>query len=47
MEQNNEPIDALSKKNKIVFLGNQGVGKTSVLQYFLNGIFTEDYTVNL
>ena len=42
-----EQIDNLSKKNKIVLLGNQSVGKTSILQYFLNGIFNEEYVVSL
>jgi len=37
--------DSTPKKNKIVFLGNQGVGKTSILHYFIQGIFTDEYTV--
>jgi len=34
-----------SKKKKIVLLGNQGVGKTSLLHFFLHGTFTDEYTV--
>ncbi len=34
-------------KYKVVLLGNQGVGKTSLLQYFLNGIFSEEYVVSV
>lgn len=34
-----------TKKYKVVFLGNQGVGKTSIIHRFLNNSFSSEYTV--
>ena len=35
------------KKYKIVFLGNQSVGKTSIIHRYMNNTFTQDYAVYL
>ena len=37
----------ISEKFKIVFLGDQGVGKTSVINRYMNDAFTDSYIVFL
>ena len=36
-----------SDKFKIVFVGDQAVGKTSIIGRFFNDAFVEDYSVHL
>ncbi len=45
VEEKGASPEGTAKKNKVVLLGNQGVGKTSILHYFVQGTFNEDYTV--
>jgi len=33
---------AFPSKQKVIFLGDQGVGKTSILSKFINGTFNEN-----
>ena len=47
MEGYNSSIFVSQKidKAKIVFVGNQSVGKTSIIMRSFNNTFTEDYTI--
>ena len=46
MEENEVPSPSI-KKYKVVFLGNVGVGKTSIIQRFIYGAFEPSYTATI
>ena len=43
----NSTVNPETPKYKLIFLGDQGVGKSSILNRFLNDTFTEDYQATI
>ena len=43
----NSSVNPESPKYKLIFLGDQGVGKSCILNRFLNDSFTEDYQATI